>query len=278
VSMGGTPRVVLSRPGWRLDYADEQSALDGKLCFAGPSADSSSSASEPTAEIHWRRGDLSSWLADRRASTPTATTMPVLGAVAHVFHRPHDGLHTIVALWELDGRVFEFRARAVDLDAFAVLLDSLRRVEESEWLSVLPADVVKPVDHAATVAAMLRGVTVPRGFDPSTIKGQGLVKDRYQFGVLVAGTVACTWFKRWSEARRNGDSVGVREAIDAMSTAKDWPILREMAESGAYPRVIEDFAEAMPSAEWHGRPLEGDINSGLGCPALGVPLSNHTTA
>jgi hypothetical protein len=277
VSMGGTPRVVLSRPGWRLDYADEQSVQDGKLCFASPSADSSSSASEPTAEIHWRRGDLSSWLADRRASAPTATTMPVLGVVAHVCRRPHDGLHTIVALWELDDRVFEFRARVVDLDAFAVLLDSLRRIEESEWLSALPPDVVKPADHEAIVTAMLRAVTVPPGFEPNTIKGVGLVKDRYQFGVLVAGTVACTWFQRWSQARRRGDSAGMQEAIDAMSTAKDWPVLREMAKKGAYPEVLKRFAEAMPSGHWHGRTLEGDVNSGLGCPALGVPLTDETS-
>ena len=275
-SMGGTPRVVLSRPGWRLDYADEQSAQDGKLCFASPSADSSSSASEPTAEIHWRRGDLSSWLADRRASAPTGPTMPVLGAVAQVFDRPYNGLHTIVALWELDDRVFEFRARVVDLEAFVVVLDSLRRIEESEWLSALPADVVKPADHEATVTAMLRGVTVPPGFEPNTIKGVGLVKDRYQFCALVAGTVACTWFKRWSAARRDGDAAGVQEAIDAMSTAKDWPVLREMAKKGAYPEVLERFAEAMPSGHWHGRPLEGDVNSGLGCLSLGVPLTDET--
>jgi hypothetical protein len=121
-------------------------------------------------------------------------------------------------------------------------------------------------------------VSVPPGFEPSTIKGEGLVKDRYQFGALVAGTVACTWFKRWSEARRDGDATGVSEAIDAMATAKDWPILREMAESGAYPWVLERYAEAMPSGNWHGRPLEGDVNSGLGCPALGVPLSSHAAA
>ena len=123
---------------------------------------------------------------------------------------------------------------------------------------------------------MLHGVSVPPGFAPSTIKGVGLVKDRYQFGVLVAGTVACTWFKRWSQARRRGDSAGVQEAIDAMSTAKDWPILREMAETGAYPWVLERYAEAMPSGDWHGRPLEGDVNSGLGCPTLGVPLTDHS--
>jgi hypothetical protein len=215
-------------------------------------------------------------MGDRRASAARSTTVAVLGTRAYVFYNlgPYTDLQRIVALWEIEGSIFEFRARVVDLDAFTALLDSLRRVEENEWLSALPPDVVKPEDHAATVASMLRGVSQPPGFDPSTIKRGGLVKDRYQFGALVAGTVACTWFKRSSEARRDGDAATVREAIDAMSTAKDWPILREMAESGAYPWVLQRFAEAMPSGDWHGRPLEGDVNSGLGCPALGVPLSN----
>ena len=278
VGMAGIPRVLLSRSGWRIDYADEHSAQDGKVGLCSPGAESSSSASEPAAEIYWRPGALSSWIDDRRASAGRSTTMPVLGATAHVFYNlgPHEGLQTIVALWQLDDHVFEFRARVVDLDEFTVLVDSLRCVEESEWLSALPVDVVRPADHAATVAAMLHGVSVPPGFAPNAIKGVGLVKDRYQFGVLVAGTVACTWFKRWSQARRRGDSAGVQEAIDAMSTAKDWPILREMAETGAYPWVLERYAEAMPSGDWHGRPLEGDVNSGLGCPTLGVPLTDHS--
>jgi hypothetical protein len=28
----------------------------------------------------------------------------------------------------------------------------------------------------------------------------------------------------------------------------------------------------MPKGEWYGRPLTGDVNSGLGCDSLGVKL------
>jgi hypothetical protein len=28
----------------------------------------------------------------------------------------------------------------------------------------------------------------------------------------------------------------------------------------------------MPSGDWYGRPLAGDVNSGLGCASLGVKL------
>jgi hypothetical protein len=57
-----------------------------------------------------------------------------------------------------------------------------------------------------------------------------------------------------------------------MATAKDWPVLKEMTKEGAYPEVLLAFAAAMPSGEWHGRPLAPDVNSGLGCDTLGVDL------
>ena len=273
-SMGGVPRVLLIAPGWRVNYADEHSNQDGKVSFA----EGTDAPRQAQAELYWRRGPLSSWMAERGASAAQSTAVEVLGALAHVYENlgPAGGRQMSVALWELDGRVFEFRARVAGPDAFTSLLRSLRRVAQDEWLSALPPAAVRPVDHAATVAAMLRGVTVPPGFEPSAIRGTGLVKDRYQFGALVAGAVACTWFLRWSEGRRDGDAARVSEAIDAMATATDWPILVEMAESGAYPWVIGQFAQAMPAGHWHGRPLEGDVNSGLGCRARGVPLTIHT--
>lgn len=276
--VGVVPRFLLPRPDWRVDSADERSDSDGKVCFA--SAAAASSGSEPAAhnvEIRWRGGDLSSSMGE---SASRSTTMPVFGTIAHIFHNvgPRTARWTTVALWVIEGRIFEFRARVGDLDVFAVLLASLRRVDESEWLSALSANTVKPSDHAATVASMLHGVSAPPGFDPSSIKAVRFVKDRYQFGALVAGTVACTWFKIWSEARRDDDAEAVREAIEAMSTTKNWPILREMAESGAYPWVIEQLVEAMPAGGRHGRPLADDVNSSLGCPALGVPLSHDAPA
>jgi hypothetical protein len=57
-----------------------------------------------------------------------------------------------------------------------------------------------------------------------------------------------------------------------MATAKGWPILKEMTKEGDYPEVLIEFAAAMPSGDWYGRPLTRDLNSGLGCEALGVDL------
>jgi uncharacterized protein YodC (DUF2158 family) len=173
--------------------------------------------------------------------------------------------------------VLEFRAGAADVGAFKVLLATLTHVDTNAWLSAMPASVIKASDRDSAIQQMLKGVTVPPGFDAKDIKGADLTKDRYQLSAAVTGTVACQWFKRWSDARKANDGVKEREAIAAMATAKDWPILKDMTREGAYPEVLLDFAAAMPSGDWYGRPLAGDVNSGLGCDSLGVDLPKLDT-
>jgi hypothetical protein len=278
-----SPLVLLDAPGWQVVYADEESEQVGELHFSlGPPPSAPASidgtkhvdVSTKQAALNWRPGSLSEWTRDRAASAKVRTTAPVLGTTARVYQydggRP--GHQDITALWRYDDRVLEFRAGAADIAAFKVLLAALKQVDVDRWLLAMPASVVKTQDRSAVIAAMLRGVTVPPGFDPSTIKGEKLTKDRYQLGAAVSGTVACTWFKRWSDGRKNGDEAKVREAIAAMKTATDWPILKEMAGPGDYPEVLWSFVKAMPSGEWYGRALEGDVDSGLGCAGLGVPL------
>jgi hypothetical protein len=262
-----SPLVLLDAPGWRVDYADEQSTHEGEMHFAA--------AAEQRAELHWRSGELSMWNRDRAGSADLTTSAPVLGTTARVYRYEggKPGHRDVTALWRYDDRVLEFRASVADVAAFKVLLAQLEQVDTDTWLSALPASVVKTGDRSAVIAEMLRGVTLPPGFDPTAVEGAALTKDRYQLGAAVTGTVACSWLKRWSDARRRGDTARVREAIAAMATAKDWPILDEMAKSGAYPEVLYGYAAAMRSGRWAGRPLEGDADSGLGCPSLGFPLS-----
>ena len=228
-----------------------------------------------TAQLNWRGGGLASWTSDRAAAAKVRALAPVLGTTAHVYQydggRP--GHQDITALFRYDGRVMEFRAGAADIAAFKELLAGLRKVDTDTWLSALPDSVVKTTDRSTAIAGMLEGVTIPPGFDPSTIKGADLTKDRYQLGAAVVGTVSCTWLKRWSDARTAGDKAGVRQAIDAMATSKRWPIVKEMAKSGAYPQVLGTLVAAMPSGSYYGRPLEGDADPALGCPALGIPLA-----
>jgi hypothetical protein len=282
-----SPLVLLGAPGWRVEYANEESEEEGELSFrrgpALPPQDMTFSEQESAtpvpadtsaATLNWRPGGIRTWLEDRAASAARATTAPVLGTTAHVYQYTFGtpGHRDITALFRYDGRVLEFRAGAADLDAFKVLLATLKRVNTDTWLSAMPASVVKTSDREVTINQMLQGVVAPPGFDPKDIKGADLTKDRYQLGAAVTGTVACQWFKRWSDAREANDRVKEREAIEAMATAKGWPILTEMGKEGGYPDVMFEYTAAMPSGEWYGRPLTGDVNSGLGCDSLGVDL------
>jgi hypothetical protein len=264
-----SPLLLLDAPGWTVDYADEQTAREGEMRFT----DGATGA----ADLNWRPRPLTEWVRDRAASASRSTTAPVLGTTAKVFQYEggSPGNRDVTALWVEQGRVLEFRSQVAGLAAFKERLASLRRVDAETWLSALPASVVKAANRDSVVRQMLRGVPLPPGFDPSRIPDEGLTKDRYQLGATVSGTVACTWFQRWSQARTTGNRARERRAIAALGTAKDWPILREMSKEGGYPEVLQEYAAAMPSGRWYGRPLEGDVNSGLGCPRFGIRLRNR---
>jgi hypothetical protein len=280
-----SPLVLLGAPGWRVEYADEETAADGELHFRrGPNPQDITASADPpkppipadtnAADLNWRSGGIATWLEDRANSAVKTTTAPVLGTTAHVYQYGGGtpGHRDITALFRYDGRVLEFRAGVADIEAFKALLATLKRVDTNAWLSAMPASVVKTQDRDGAINQMLRGVTVPPGFDAKDIKGADLTKDRYQLGAAVTGTVACQWFKRWSDARKANDRAKEREATAAMATAKHWPVLKEMAKQGAYPEVLIKFAAAMPSGHWYGRSLTGDVDSGLGCDGFGVDL------
>jgi hypothetical protein len=282
-----SPLVLLGAPGWRVEYGDEQSAEEGELHFrrgpTPPSRDIVVSGDEPAAplpadtsyaQLNWRSGGLASWVEDRASEAARTASAPVLGTTAHVYQYEGGtpGHRDITALFRYDGRVLEFRAGAADIEAFEALLATLKRVDTDTWLSAMPASVVKAPDRDAAINQMLQGIPVPPGFDPSDVEGAKLTKDRYQLGAAVVGTVACQWFKRWSDARTAHDRAKEREATAAMATAKGWPVLHEMAKQGEYPHVLLEFVAAMPSGDWYGRPLIGDVDSGLSCDRHGVDL------
>jgi hypothetical protein len=282
-----SPLVLLKADGWRVEYADEQSTQEGELHFrvgASPppqtfigdaSANQAPVPADTTfAQLNWRRGPIGDWNKDRGHDAVVSTTAPVLGTTAHVFQYPGGtpGHRDITALFTYDNRVLEFRAGAADVDAFKALLAKLTRVDTDAWLSAMPASVVKTKARPTAIDAMLKGIPLPPGFKTTDIKGADLTKDRYQLGAAVSGTVTCQWFKLWSDARNAGDQAAIDKAIAAMATAKDWPVLKDMTKDGDYPEVLIDYANAMPSGNWYGRPLVGDVKEGLGCDTLGVDL------
>jgi hypothetical protein len=142
----------------------------------------------------------------------------------------------------------------------------------------MPPSVVKPDEYERTVREMLDGIALPPGFTAADVAEGSVPTDRYQLGATVAGSVSCTWFARWAEARRSGDGAEVNASIAAMATAKEWPVLRQMTREigreGGYTQAVTDFAAAMPRGSiYKQRPLEGDIESAIGCGRLlGIPI------
>jgi hypothetical protein len=210
------------------------------------------------------------------------TELPVLDTTADVDTRAEffvnlggSGNRQMTAIWSEGGYVLELKAAVPDLAAFEERLGWLNRVDSQTWLDAMPAKVVKAADHDAAVREMLRGIPVPSGFRPSQIPDEGLTTNRYQVAGSVTGIVSCLWFRQWGEARRTGDRAAEVEAEKAMGTSRHWPILREMAEDGAYQSTIWQLAKEMPSGYWvwhgHRRPLLPRAE-GLGCARQGIPL------
>jgi hypothetical protein len=277
-----SPLVLLEAPGWHVVYANEESRTYGQLEYIrGPATASGtpkgmvsrrpSTFAGRSSELAWRSGPLSMWVHDRAASSSLHTTATVLGTTAQVFQ--YSGTHgylAVSALWAYEGRVVEFGAPVRSMAQFKAELGALRRVDPNTWLRALPPSVIKTAARAATIHRMLAGIPLPPGFRVSQIRGRALIKDRYQLGAAVTGTVACMWFADWSHARANGDRRAVDKAVAAMATAPRWPILREMESKGDWPNILIGYARAMPRGRLYGRPLMRLVWGTLGCGQLGV--------
>jgi hypothetical protein len=208
------------------------------------------------------------------------TTIPALGVTAYIDPRSENapiqggvGDRLMVALWKEGHHLLELRASVPDLAAFRERLTWLRRVDTRTWLEAMPAKVVKAADYGATVREMLRGIPLPPGFNPASVPDLHLTTDRYQVGAVVGGAVACEWFNRWDRARADHNVSVVRETEHVLlKSATQWPIFRQMSKEGDYPAGVVEYAEAMPSGRWYGRPLLPDVNQGLGCAEKGIPL------
>jgi len=157
----------------------------------------------------------------------------------------YDGTQTFVALWMADDRVLEFRVDGTTAEAFGALLDRLVVVDVDMWLRAMPASVIAAADQPVAVAEMLAGIPLPSGFDNAALVDDADVKDRYQLGARVVGAVSCAWIQQWIDATAAGDGAGAQAAVDAMTTSSGWPIVQEMAMSGAYPEVLQMFVDLM---------------------------------
>ena len=267
---GGFPRLLID--GWDVARADESS---------GPMRDDSGKRYHH-AEAHFVRGgaqleltmdegDAAAYDAlveDRAASAQERRQASVLGYQATVTR--YTASQRYAAMWFADQVVYELDGDAGGEDAFFEALEGLRVVREDDWEAALPDSAVPPRERPAEVDRMLADIPQPPGFDAAGLRRSDAAVDRYQLGAKVAGSVACAWIDRWSQARRSGDETAEREAVAAMGSSRNWRVLAEMNAEGDYPEVLWEYADAMAS----GGTIEGgrrmsveeSARDGLGCP------------
>ena len=236
------PRLLVGAPGWSITRADEFEADAGEVTF-----------SDGTREltIHWYPArTYGRYLRDRASVSPQRRSH-LLGHLATTVH--YGGTEYATMLTPQGAVFLEIRGRLASRAEYADVLRSLRPVGVDAWLEAMPPSVVRPVDQAAVVRRMLRGVPLPPGFDPSTVAPGDAVLDHYQLGTRVTGAVACGWVERWLVAHRAGDAATEREAVAAMATSAHWPILAKLAREGGWPGNIHLFAEEI---------AEGRLNQG----------------
>lgn len=260
------PRLLVTASGWEVTRADESRPDYGEMTFSRGTAD---------LDLHWYPIDSYRGFFGDRAHEADETEIELLGRTATLFE---DDYNNYSVMLRPGGDTFvEIRSdydRTMDREEFLELLDTIEAVDVDTWLAALPASVVQPVDRVAAVEEMLEGIPVPPGLDLDSLTQGETARDRYQLGALVTGAVTCAWLERRMSGLQTGDSAKVKEAEDALATARSWPILLEMRDQGGWSQQIWDWAADGRGSSGSGRNSTERPVGALGCsPAnwRGVP-------
>lgn len=275
-----SPRVLIDQPGWEVTYVDELGERQGLMKFDKSGVATSPGQRNGQVELSWNGQPIEDRIsALERSHHVIARDVPILGTASEVFEQGnYKRLKPLISAVDFEGRTLTVRTVTSDPDWFVGVLSSLEKVDVDTWLSALPPNAIRAVDRDPVVDEMLRGIPLPDGFSADDIPESELLKDRYQLGVNVAGSITCAWFQQWANARRSGDQSGAEEAVNEMGSSREWPVLLDMDKEGGYPLVIWQFADAMRDGPtFFGRPLLGEVNQGLGCPRLGIDLEKPHT-
>jgi hypothetical protein len=261
------PRLLVTAPGWSIVHARSFEVDSGALTYKngerplfGPSGGRQLNLAWYPAPLY--RDRLRENARGRtRAGRLTPETSTLLGQRATTF--AYSGQHPNYAtILSPQGNVFiEVSGSFGGKEEYEAVLDSLRPVGVDAWLSAMPAEVLRPAARSAAIAQMLHGVPAPPGFDASALhfrvmpgpsgsalQSEGTLTDRFMLAKSLTAAVACGWLQRWSSATRAGDGGAARDAVEAMSTARHWPVLLQMArEKGFEGHALPLHGQGWPS-------------------------------
>jgi hypothetical protein len=252
----GGDSVLLSAPGWAITSASAEDD-SGEMTYE-KGADS--------LDIMWGPADsYEGYVEDRRHIVdPPAAGEPiqVLGRDAQLWAYSADD-HTAIREVE-DGTWIELRGAGMRKAGYLALLDDLRLVDLATFEAALPGSFVTSEENAAAVAEILDGISdfahplLPSGVARSSIASDQ--NDPYQLGVEVAGAVACAWFDEYAGATRAGADRRAQRAAGILTSARDWPVLKEIDAQGGYSEVVWSLADEVAAGQvpdWY--------VDGLGC-------------
>jgi hypothetical protein len=238
------PRLLVTAPGWSIIHANSFEAEYGGLTYR----DAGHPAFGPDGlrlTMSWAPASLYRSTLRGYKAQATVTKSTLLGRQATTFH--YRGRPAYVTVLPPQGNVFV--TLALPADEHETLLRSLRAVSVGRWLAAMPPEVVQPVTESNVIAQMLRGVPLPPGFDPSSLKAEGELTNRFELGQAVAGAVACGWLESWDAATRSGDAAAAEAAVEAMSGARHWAVLLQMVhEKGFRGDVLPAHGNGWPAS------------------------------
>lgn len=246
--------AVLDAPGWTV----------GNVQVARTYGALSYEQGQRSLEITWYpASSYADYVTDREhISDPPAPGAPVrvLGLDGQLWsYGPRD--HTVMRKVQ-DGHWMEFRASGFDRPGFLALLDELRLVDQAGLEAALPEEFVTESERDGEISALLEeiravsGAGLPDGAPAIT----STETDPYHLGADVAGGYACRWIAAYADATASGDDKTARRATEVLGTARQWPVLRLMADEGGYSSVVWGYADDVAD----GRVPEG-YEGGLGC-------------
>jgi len=147
--------------------------------------------------------------------------------------------------WEADGSGF---ASAHD---FVDTLAGLHHTDRAAWQAALPPGTVDASQRPAAVDALLKGVPIPAGLDPTTERTANRLASPYDLAADVYGHVECAWITQLDAAR---GTTAAQPAIDALRTVPGWPGMTTLDAGGGYGQVARDEATqaiARPVTDCH---------------------------
>ncbi len=238
--------AVLTAEGWKLTYSSVDAEYGGELSYE--SEDQSIDATPDndwgvSLDIMWRPAEqYDTYVEDRQhidhPKTDPGTPLEVLGKPALLWAYSADD-HTVIR--EVVGDfTLEVRGSGMDEKAFRDLLGQLEAIAPADLDAHLPDSFVTDAERADVIAEMLEPIPVPQGFDRAIESSE---VTRYHLGADVTGTVTCAWIAQFETAKKAGDRAAMTEAQDALATARDWPILKEMKAEGDWSPVIWEMAD-----------------------------------